>query len=154
MAQSREPVFEGGCQCGAVRYALYTRPTQAEICHCRMCQRAVGGPFFASATVSLDNFAWTTGTPSIYQSSGEAERTFCHTCGTPLSFRYLSSGGISLGIATLDDPEALPPTSQYAIETRLGWLDAAIAAPGVRLADEPPEVGAITSHQSPHGARP
>ena len=36
----------GGCQCGAVRYALLEEPTGAHICHCRMCQKAFGS-FFA-----------------------------------------------------------------------------------------------------------
>ncbi len=36
----------GGCQCGAVRYALLSPPTNPHICHCRMCQKAFGS-FFA-----------------------------------------------------------------------------------------------------------
>ena len=36
----------GGCQCGAVRYALHEEPTSPHICHCRMCQKAFGS-FFA-----------------------------------------------------------------------------------------------------------
>ena len=36
----------GGCQCGAVRYALHAVPTNPHICHCRMCQKAFGS-FFA-----------------------------------------------------------------------------------------------------------
>ena len=34
----------GGCQCGAVRYALAEQPGVRPLCHCRMCQKAVGGP--------------------------------------------------------------------------------------------------------------
>ena len=45
MSEQRKPVLTGGCQCGAVRYALYAMPERAGICHCRMCQKAVGGPF-------------------------------------------------------------------------------------------------------------
>ena len=36
----------GGCQCGAVRYALLEPPSNPHICHCRMCQKAFGS-FFA-----------------------------------------------------------------------------------------------------------
>ena len=43
MADNRQPVATGGCQCGAVRYALYAMP-EGSVCHCRMCQKAVGGP--------------------------------------------------------------------------------------------------------------
>ena len=38
----------GGCQCGAVRYAIHEAPYQVGVCHCRMCQKAVGAPFFAT----------------------------------------------------------------------------------------------------------
>jgi hypothetical protein len=37
MPDERKPAMTGGCQCGAVRYALYSAPTEPSICHCRMC---------------------------------------------------------------------------------------------------------------------
>ena len=39
----------GGCQCGAVRYRLDAPPNDANICHCRMCQKATGSPYGAFA---------------------------------------------------------------------------------------------------------
>jgi hypothetical protein len=60
---TKEPVLTGGCQCGAVRYALYTEPTSADICHCRMCQKAVGNLFMAVAGVPEDQLVWTKGAP-------------------------------------------------------------------------------------------
>jgi len=89
----REAVLTGGCQCGAVRYALYTRPEGTHLCHCRMCQKAVGGPFAALAPVRLKDFAWTRGKPGVFQSSSIALREFCPSCGTPLTFRYAESEG-------------------------------------------------------------
>jgi hypothetical protein len=44
-------LLTGGRQCGAVRYALSALPEDAHFCHCRMCQKAVGGPFAALAGV-------------------------------------------------------------------------------------------------------
>jgi hypothetical protein len=41
---TRAPVLTGGCQCGAVRYALYAEPSSADICHCRMCTTADNPP--------------------------------------------------------------------------------------------------------------
>jgi len=32
----------GGCQCGAVRYAITATPERVHLCHCRMCQKATG----------------------------------------------------------------------------------------------------------------
>ena len=51
----------GGCQCGAVRYALHEQPANPHICHCRMCQKAFGS-FFAPLTgVPLTSFEMTRG---------------------------------------------------------------------------------------------
>ena len=47
----------GGCQCGAVRYRLMAEPTGVNICHCRMCQKASGGPFMAFGGVRMSEFA-------------------------------------------------------------------------------------------------
>ena len=49
----------GGCQCGAVRYALLALPLEVSVCHCRMCQKASGGPIMAfcpraQGTAALD----------------------------------------------------------------------------------------------------
>lgn len=35
----------GGCQCGAVRYEISGGLGRASICHCRMCQKALGNAF-------------------------------------------------------------------------------------------------------------
>ncbi|MCE3250927.1 MAG: hypothetical protein K0R41_4752, partial [Geminicoccaceae bacterium] len=45
MQEDRQAVLTGGCQCGRVRYALYGEPMSADLCHCRMCQRALGNLF-------------------------------------------------------------------------------------------------------------
>ena len=89
MSEQRPPVLTGGCQCGAIRYALYTQPDRAGICHCRMCQKAVGSPFNTWANVRVENFAWTRGRPATFRSSSAAGRGFCPRCGTPLCFAYV-----------------------------------------------------------------
>ena len=60
-----KPAMTGGCQCGAVRYALYEPPIST-VCHCRMCQKAVGGPFAALLKLPLARFAWTRGEPAKF----------------------------------------------------------------------------------------
>src|SRR5204862_5529010 len=96
MTHARKPVLTGGCQCGAVRYALYAEPTNPHVCHCRMCQKAFGSYFAPFAGVPLGDFAWVTGTPGVFRSSQAAERGFCRDCGTPLSFRFVDKDRISV----------------------------------------------------------
>ena len=67
----------GGCQCGAVRYRLEGEPTGANICHCRMCQKAGGAPFMAFGSLRMSEFVVTRGVISTFASSDIAERGFC-----------------------------------------------------------------------------
>ncbi len=119
MAADRTPVMTGGCQCGAVRYALYSEPTEPSICHCRMCQKAFGNYFAPFAGVPMADLAWTRGKPGIFHSSELVERGFCRDCGTPLSFRYVNRDRISVSIGSLDEPARIRPDIQHSIESRL-----------------------------------
>jgi hypothetical protein len=113
----------GGCQCGAVRYAIHETPYQVGICHCRMCQKAVGAPFFATFTVKNASLEWTRGEPAIFRSSEKMERGFCRDCGTPLYNNWVANDVIHPAIATLDDPSAVKPEYQAGTEAKLGWTD-------------------------------
>jgi hypothetical protein len=151
MTSQPEPVLTGGCQCGAVRYALRAEPSAADICHCRMCQKAMGNLFMAVASVPLDQFSWTTGAPRSYRSSSVAERTFCPDCGTPLSFRYLTAERISVTTGSLDEPARAKPTGQLGIESRVPWFHELAGLPATSTADDPPPGGldAVVSYQHP-----
>ena len=124
--QERLVVATGGCQCGAVRYALHAEPANS-ICHCRMCQKAVGGPFAALAQVELADITWTRGAPALFASSSMAHRGFCPVCGTPLT--YQNGRDIEVTIGSLDNPAAAAPTKQFGAEARLLWLDGMAVLP-------------------------
>jgi hypothetical protein len=149
MTEPRAPVLTGGCQCGAVRYAFYAEPVSADICHCRMCQKAMGNLFMAVASVPLEQFAWTAGAPATFRSSSVAERTFCRDCGTPLSFRYLGRDRISATTGSLDEPARARPAAQVGIESRVPWFHELAGLPGTATADDPPPGGlaAVVSNQ-------
>jgi hypothetical protein len=122
-----QPTMSGGCQCGAVRYALFETP-ESTVCHCRMCQKAVGGPFAVLSMVKSVNFVWTRGEPASFQSSTAAERHFCSACGTPLTFHFLDGDAIEVTTGSLDNPALVPITRNYGTEARLPWID--LLAPG------------------------
>jgi hypothetical protein len=115
-------VLTGGCQCGAIRFALTTAPTRVSICHCRMCQKASGAPFASFADIPSANFSWTRGTPSSFKSSSVAERDFCAACGTPLSYRKIGADNIEIMTGAFDRPDRMVPTLQFGTESRLGWV--------------------------------
>lgn len=126
----RTSVMSGGCQCGAVRYALYAEPTNASICHCRMCQRATGGAFGAFTGIDESDFQWTQGRPATYKSSAVAERDFCGNCGTPLTYRFLAGSRINIAIGTFDEAARIPIGRQIGIESKLSWTDEIAYMPG------------------------
>jgi len=134
-----EPVLTGGCQCGAVRYAIYVMPARTSLCHCRMCQKAVGQPFAAYTCVPADKFAWTRGKPPTFRSSTAAERHFCPACGTSLTFCYLHKPEIDVAVGTLDHPERVRPVAHVGTESRLPWMASAVldALPDSRTDDGP-----------------
>jgi hypothetical protein len=129
MADGAQTGLTGGCQCGAVRYRLIAGPTAANICHCRMCQKAGGAPFMAFGGVRMSEFVITRGAISTFLSSDIAERGFCAQCGTPLTYRGLGKDRISVTLGSLDDPNAVEPATQLGVESRLRWLARALGAP-------------------------
>ena len=66
---------------------------------------------------------WTRGTLSIFKSSNMVERGFCRDCGTPLTYSFVSTGHVDVAINSLDDPEAMPPTRQFDVESKVSWVD-------------------------------
>ena len=61
--------------------------------------------------VPRHGFSWIAGTPGTYASSARAKRQFCAACGSYLIFRSEDSPAeVSINTASLDDPDAFPPT--------------------------------------------
>ena len=129
MTDAAQPVLTGGCQCGAIRFALTAVPRQVSLCHCRMCQKASGAPFACFAEVAKADFNWTRGQPASFQSSNIAARDFCAACGTPLSYRLLDGDTIEIMTGTFDRPDRLVPKLQFGTESRLGWVGTIAALP-------------------------
>ena len=117
--------LSGGCQCGAVRFRA-ERLGRASICHCRMCQKAMGG--FFGPFVDVYDFAWTRGAPKYFQSSNLVKRGFCGNCGTPLSFEG-PGWPVNIAIGAFDHPEVIEPVLQVGIEGKLPYLDDLIGLP-------------------------
>ena len=125
MSQAGNTLYTGGCQCGAVRFAI-ERLGRPSMCHCRMCQKAFGS--IGGALVTAIGLTWTRGAPKIFQSSNKVQRGFCADCGTPLTFAY--PGGTEVAICAFDNPAAVPPVVQLAAEFRVPWADSLPGLPG------------------------
>jgi hypothetical protein len=151
MNSANKPILTGGCQCGAVRFALSAAPVKISICHCRMCQKATGAPFASFAEIERSAFEWTRGQPAAFRSSSLAERDFCADCGTPLSFRRIDGPKIEIMTGAFDRPDRVVPMRQYGTEARLGWVVAIANLPSqTTLQNYGAEtLNGIVSHQHP-----
>jgi hypothetical protein len=148
---NRAPLHTGGCQCGAVRFAVYMEPRKIGLCHCRMCQKAAGAPFTVLAEVPWGDFAWTRGQPAAFRSSSRSARDFCGECGTPLSYREVGGPIIELMTGAFDDPTRVPPTYEVGTESQLRWVDHIGAMPGKTTLENtgPAKLASIESYQHP-----
>jgi len=151
MKENPVPVHTGGCQCGAVRFAVYAQPIKIGICHCRICQKAVAGPFAVLAEVPWGDFAWTRGQPSAFQSSSRAARDFCAACGTPLSYREVDGPIIELLTGAFDDPRRVAPTYATGVESELRWVAGIAELPGKSTLENTgsAKLSTIASYQHP-----
>jgi len=152
MSEVKTLVATGGCQCGAVRYALYVAPENSHVCHCRMCQRATGGLFAALAGAPKAAFAWTKGEPKFFASSNLAKRGYCRDCGTPLSFSYdLPEARFYVTIGSMDDPGSAPIILQYGVESRIAWVKFCEDVPVERTGADPKAAAFFKTMQSNQG---
>jgi hypothetical protein len=101
-----EVVFEGGCRCGNVRYTSGAIPSDIIICYCRACQQVSGSGCLPFVQVPLNTFRVTkASTRQTLRLSSVAERTFCSSCGTPVSLTYsFESDQISVTVGSVDWP--------------------------------------------------
>jgi hypothetical protein len=115
-------ILSGGCQCGRVRYAATGAPGDVSVCHCRMCQKAVGGPFATLAMFGPDRMRWIRGRPAVFRSSTIATRLFCADCGTPLAYVNDDTDKTEVTAGSFDTPEQIQPTRATGNERRLHWI--------------------------------
>lgn len=113
-------VLEGGCLCGGLRFQVRGAPENVRNCHCRLCQKAMGSPFFARALYARGQVS-VTGRTARYPSSSEMMRVFCPECGTRVLTERI--GHIALALAAFDDPDALRPDCHFMTAYKIGWMN-------------------------------
>jgi hypothetical protein len=101
---------EGGCLCGAVRYAVNAEPYYVALCACRFCQRLTGSDYNVESMFREDQFIVTEGRTKTFTKASEGSGQpihihFCETCGTSLFLRpdrFPDCVGVFSG--SFDDP--------------------------------------------------
>lgn len=94
----------GSCLCGAVSFRINGPLRPVIACHCQQCRKASG--HHVAATSALREAVEITGDVQWYQSSAQARRGFCPTCGSNL-FWDGPGANLSIFAGTLDAPTGL-----------------------------------------------
>lgn len=114
----------GGCHCGKVRFLAKTAPKFVSRCHCASCRRTTGAAFSTWVGFNADAVRWTGEAPAFYASSPGVNRSYCKSCGTPLSYESDKwAGERHFLIGVFDDPRAFTPTGDYLKEEALAWVN-------------------------------
>ena len=106
--------IEGGCRCGAVRFATDARPDRVGVCHCMDCRKHHGAPFFAAAIFAVGAVRVTGDTLS------HEGRHVCRHCGSSVFAR--TGEEIELHLGALDAPDRFKPGYECWTIRREGWL--------------------------------
>jgi len=120
---------EGGCLCGALRYRVTGEALARTLCHCVSCRRATGGASVGWAVFSREDWTLLQGELREYSSSPGIHWGSCGACGSLVAYRRDSRPDHrDITTATLDDPDAYPPTVEIWVAEKIGWetLDPAL----------------------------
>lgn len=128
-AEKNRPMkLEGGCACGAVRYALTAPPLIVHACHCLDCQRITGGAFVINVWIEsrfVEGDRSKLKSYTVKAGSGKKHEVFfCPTCGTYLWSRYgiVPTDCLFVRAGTLDSPSAVKPDVHIFTRSKVPWL--------------------------------
>ena len=117
MSETGGYAIEGGCLCGAVRFALTEQPNAAGYCHCSRCQKRTGTAASAQAQIDGTTFRLLAGAEHIRgwkPPDAGFEKCFCAECGAHLFSRKADSSQMGVRMAAFDvDPGVRPSYRQF-----------------------------------------
>ena len=102
-------------------YAPTSTPINERICHCRLCQKAIGAAFNARVLFRIDDVT-IEGPLATVNTSPDLKRGFCPSCGTTMFSRRDSAGiiGITTGLARRSLGLQAADAYFHRLETALG----------------------------------
>ena len=116
-------VTKGHCLCGDVSFEFSGPTNWRAHCHCESCRRNCSAPFTTFFGVPRTAHRWTGRQPQVYCSSPGVERSFCPSCGTPMSYESTRDPDeIHLYAASLEHPESFAPQYHDHCAEQLPWI--------------------------------
>jgi hypothetical protein len=104
-----------------VRYETTSAPLNQRVCHCKVCQKAIGAAFNARVLMRIEHVA-ISGPICAFHSSEALERGFCSRCGSSIFSRRVTAGVMGLTVGSLDDPSLFQPDMHFWVSSKQPWL--------------------------------
>ncbi len=121
-----EPVFEGSCLCGGVRYRIAGLPGEMWHCHCTDCRKTHGAAFGTSVQVDRGRFSVVAGEDLLrtYEAESGTRRRFCGTCGSKISCTITSEpDSVYVMAATLDTRLEAKAVAHIFVRSKVPWYE-------------------------------
>jgi hypothetical protein len=121
-------LVDGGCHCGALKFAAEINPDRVVICHCTDCQITSGSAFRTIVQAKAADFKMLQGTPKIYEKIGESGNrralAFCAECGSHIFATSAEEPRqfYALRVGTIAQCNELKPSMQVWCQSQLSWL--------------------------------
>ncbi len=97
-----DEMLRGSCLCGAVTFRISGKLGPADACHCSQC-RKMTGHYLASVNVAVSDLELEGGDQvRWFDSSEQARRGFCPTCGSTLFWQANGSDRIAVAMGAWD----------------------------------------------------
>jgi hypothetical protein len=119
--------FEGGCQCGALRYRCEADPFVAYACHCLECQHLTSSAFTTCIQVPAEALSETSGSPAsrdrVADSGNRITTWFCAGCSSALYSGNAARPRVrTLEVGALDRAGDVEVAAHIWTRRRLPWV--------------------------------
>ena len=128
----------GGCNCGAVRYAIGGVPIAVVACHCTQCRKQSGAAYSVNLVVPADTMR-VDGATAVWEDRETGSglllrREFCGACGSPIRSVPAESPFVAVKAGTLDDADGWAPMLHIWTRSKLAWVTIADGLPSFEKA--------------------
>jgi hypothetical protein len=124
MTETAGYAIQGGCLCGAVRFALTVLPQTIGYCHCTRCQRRTGTAASAQARIDGGTFRLLAGAEHVRgwrSPDGGFEKCFCAECGAHLFSRNEDGSLMSVRMGAFDVDPGVRASYRQFVAYAAGW---------------------------------
>lgn len=132
------PLITGGCLCRLIRFEISAPPISTGYCHCSMCQKFTGSSMSTWTAFPASTVQFLNEEPKYFASSPIAERGFCPTCGSSMTYRLIQpkkAAYVVMHTPTLDEPKKHAPAAHSGIESKMPWIEILDDLPRTRTAE-------------------